>query len=69
MTHLPTRQAIRSWLEMVGFEAVTLSNCHRRMMPGLAKTRAAFIVRRPEQGHSGVYYALNGPGYVIGKAR
>ncbi len=69
ITHLPTRQAIRSWLEMVGFEAVTLSDCHRRVMPGLAMTRAAFIARRPEQGHSGVYYALKGPGYVIGKAR
>ncbi|MBF0284863.1 MAG: methyltransferase domain-containing protein [Magnetococcales bacterium] len=69
VTHLPSRRAIASWLEMIGFVEVKTSRCHRKISPGLAATRAAFIARRPLTEARGTYYTHVELNYVIGKAR
>jgi SAM-dependent methyltransferase len=48
VTHLPSRQAIRSWLEMVGFADILDSKCFNAQSLFLGKDRAAFICKRPE---------------------
>jgi SAM-dependent methyltransferase len=68
ITHLPSRRAIQSWLKMVGFDNISLSDCHRRVTRGLAADRAAFIARRPKEGLVGTYYTRVGLNYEIGKA-
>ena len=69
ITHLPSRHAIRSWLEIVGFEYIEQSGCHRAVSRSLAANRAAFIARRPLEDASRGYYAAAGLNYDIGKAR
>lgn len=68
ITHLPSRLAIRSWLEMVGFEDVYTSTCHRKITRGLAAHRAAFVARRPLADAAAGYYSFVGLNYDIGKA-
>jgi SAM-dependent methyltransferase len=69
VTHLPSRQALKAWLGMVGFEDVQYSQCHRKRSAALARARAAFICRKPTQQQAGQYYAHGiGEGYDIGKA-
>ncbi len=69
ISHMPSRRAIQSWMEMVGFEDVVRSRCHRRVGLGLAASRAAYLGRRPGDGRAGIYYAHAGLDYEIGKAR
>ena len=70
VTHLPSKLAIRSWLEMVGFENIQESNCHHRQSRALAKTRVAYICQRPNQISSerGQYYQHTEQVYEIGKS-
>jgi SAM-dependent methyltransferase len=68
ITHLPSARAIQSWLEMVGFDRVERSSCHGNVSRALARDRAAFLAQRPSSGSDGRYYALEGGGFVIGKA-
>ena len=68
ITHLPSRQAIRAWLEMVGFADANLSPCHRRVTRRLGEDRAAFIAKRPEVKRVRGYYSTVGLDYDIGKA-
>ncbi len=42
VTHLPSRSAIKAWLEMAGFEKIERSNCHQGV-----RHRVAFIAGRP----------------------
>lgn len=69
VTHLPSWQAIQSWLGMVGFEDIRRADCLRRVLRKLGRDRAAFIARRPEHEVSAAYYAIAGLDYQIGKAR
>lgn len=69
ITHMPSRRAIQSWMEMVGFEDVARSRCHRRVGLGLWASRAAFIGRRPSEGQAGAYYTHVDLNYEVGKAR
>ena len=46
VTHLPSKKAIRSWLEMVGFTNIQESACHRKVSWRLAQTRAAWIATK-----------------------
>lgn len=69
VTHLPSRKAIAAWLQMVGFEAIQTSACHRAVTRGLAADRAAFIAQRPLQEKTAGYYSFIGLNYDIGKAR
>jgi SAM-dependent methyltransferase len=70
ITHLPSARALAAWMEMVGFERITASTCHRRVSRALARARAALIGTRPVTPRSTVYYALGeADGYEIGRAR
>jgi len=70
ITHLPSARALAAWMEMVGFESITASTCHRRVSRALARARAALIGTRPVTPRSTVYYALGeADGYEIGRAR
>lgn len=70
ITHLPSARALAAWMEMVGFERITASTCHRRVSFALARARAALIGTRPLTPRRGVYYALGqDEGYEIGRAR
>ena len=69
ITHLPSRRAVASWLEMVRFEDIRASDCHRRVTRALAAHRAAFIARRPMKDSARGYYSHVGLNYDIGKAR
>lgn len=69
VSHMPSRRAIQSWMEMVGFADVVRSSCHRRVGLGLAASRAAYLGCRPMNGRAGTYYAHAGLDYEIGKAQ
>lgn len=67
VTHLPSALAVRSWLQMVGFTDVRLSRCHRAVSKALARTRVAYLARRPLVGAESTYYGSDS-GFVIGKS-
>jgi len=67
ITHLPSALAVRSWLQMVGFTDVRLSRCHRAVSKALARSRVAYLARRPLVGAEGSYYGMHS-GFVIGKS-
>lgn len=70
ITHLPSAQALQSWMEMVGFERVVRSSCHRRVSAALDRSRAAFIGVKPAEQMRGRYYTFDTEeGYVVGKSR
>jgi len=47
VTHLPSKQAIHSWLEMVGLKSIFTSKYFDTQSFFLGKDRAAFICSRP----------------------
>jgi SAM-dependent methyltransferase len=61
ITHLPTRRAIASWLEMVGFVDVRIRDVYSR---GLSWQRAVLTARRGSAGSAYAAYGL----YVAGTA-
>ena len=67
ITHLPSRNAIRSWMEMVGFGEVVDRPVYSRK---LASHRAVLTGTRPEQARPYVGYGELGssPDYVAGDA-
>jgi SAM-dependent methyltransferase len=67
ITHLPSRRAIQSWMEMVGFSAVTLLDVYSRE---LAWQRAVVTGLRAEDARPCLGYSSTGgnPEYVIGEA-
>lgn len=67
VTHVPSRKAIESWLHLVGFDGVRLSDCHRQQSRALARTRAAFLARRGET--AGGYYGVGGHDFAVGLSR
>lgn len=69
VTHLPSKRAILSWLGMVGFEDICVSDCLHRVLRKLGRDRAAFIAQRPQHDVKAAYYAIAGLDYEIGKAR
>ncbi|MGE3147545.1 MAG: methyltransferase domain-containing protein [Pseudorhodoplanes sp.] len=68
ITHVPSARAVGSWLEMVGFDRIEKSDCHRRVLRSLAATRVAFIARRPVEPKVGTYYNRVAA-YPVGRAR
>ncbi len=69
ITHLPSARAIAAWLQMVGFDEVMTSRCHRPVSRALALARAAFIATRPVERRASVYYTLGqDDGYEIGRS-
>jgi len=67
ITHLPSRSAIRSWLEMVGFARVELLDVYSR---ALSWQRAAFVAERDETTRPYVSYghSAKNPVYPAGEA-
>lgn len=71
VTHLPSRLAIKAWMEMVGFRDIQLSASHQRVLRGLGQTRAAYIARKSEEevpASDATYYHIAGLDYPIGKS-
>lgn len=70
ITHLPTRGAIKSWLNMVGFGDIYDSNCYRASDRSLFRHRYACICQRSVTDRSGTYYTKSGsnPSYVLGES-
>ena len=46
ITHLPSRHAVRSWLEMAGFSAIRESNCYKQFNEDLIGHRIAYFAQR-----------------------
>jgi SAM-dependent methyltransferase len=69
VTHLPSAKAVRSWMEMIGFQDIERSSCHRRVARSLAAHRAAFIARRPVEHRPGTYYGHAGHDFPLGRTR
>ncbi len=69
-THLPTAGAIRAWLDMVGFGAVTESRCFAAENRNLTAVRMACLARRGDDDSAAAYYAKSGlnPAYRFGDA-
>ena len=68
VTHMPSRLAMKAWLEMVGFTEIVHSDCHKRVSFGLHRDRAAFIAKRPDKDQESTYYSHVGNHYKIGNA-
>lgn len=47
VTHLPSRHAIRQWLDMVGFTHIAKSDCHLKTSRKLARDRVAYLATKP----------------------
>lgn len=68
ISHLPSKSAVRVWLELVGFSKIEHSPCHYQQSFALSRNRAAFIGQREENATSGVYYRHTGEDFPIGRA-
>lgn len=66
ITHLPSRQAIKSWLEMVGFADVAIEDVYSRH---IAWQRAVLTAKRPTNARPYVSYAgSDAPAWNAGEA-
>jgi SAM-dependent methyltransferase len=68
VSHLPSKKAMKSWLELVGFEKVVKSNCYSSTSRALDRTRGAFFARKPLAAAAGRYYTIQSDGFEIGKS-
>lgn len=69
ITHLPSKMAIKSWLEMSGFEQIRECDCYRTFNKELRGQRAAFLAYRLSEENRGFsYYAKSNknPSYLVG---
>lgn len=68
VTHLPTKGAIKSWLQMVGFKEIHDSNCYRKYNRNIMGSRYACICKKNGEDESGAYYQKSGlnPKYRFG---
>ena len=66
ITHLPSRLAIKSWLEMVGFADVQIENVYSRH---IGWQRAVLTAVRPENPEPYVsYVGEHAPNWIAGDA-
>ena len=68
ITHLPSKKAIISWLKMVGFTKIIVSNCYDPEDYNIRKKRFACITQRQETDKPEVYYKkqIDNSNYYIG---
>lgn len=68
VTHLPTADAIRAWLTMVGFQEIHDSHCYRSYNRNLIGQRYACICKKNDEDESDAYYQKSGlnPQYRFG---
>ena len=69
ITHLPSKAAVNSWLEMVGFDAIKESDCYNKFNEDLKGQRVAYICQKNIDGGP-AYYHKSGknPEYPLGDA-
>lgn len=70
VTHLPTKGAIKAWLQMVGFTRIIDSHCYDKENKNLTGDRYACIAVKTGKDDGDVYYNKNdeNPPYRIGDA-
>lgn len=68
ITHLPTANAIRAWLTMVGFQEIHGSHCYRNYNRSLIGQRYACVCKKNADDKPDVYYQKSGlnPQYRFG---
>jgi SAM-dependent methyltransferase len=69
VTHLPSAKAVHAWIQMIGYDEIQKSACHRAVGRGLAADRVAYIGRRPFGDVASVYYGHVGHDFPVGRAR
>ena len=70
VSHLPSKKAIVSWLNMVGFEKINISKCYEKEDYNVKDVRFACIAEKEESNKASTYYAkqLKEDSFVIGKS-
>jgi 2-polyprenyl-3-methyl-5-hydroxy-6-metoxy-1,4-benzoquinol methylase len=68
ITHLPTANAIKAWLNMVGFHEIHDSSCYERENRDLIGQRFACICKKGGDDEADIYYGKSGlnPEYRFG---
>ncbi len=68
VTHLPSKKAINSWLQMVGFNNIFISNCYDFENLNIKKFRHAVIAIKKNDDRPSVYYSnqISKSDYFIG---
>jgi len=67
VTHLPSANAIKSWLKMVGFQEIYDSSCYRKYNQNLIGHRYACICKKNDEDEAGAYYQRSiNPKYRFG---
>ena len=67
ITHHPSRLALKSWLEMVGFSEVEIRDIYS---DGVSWQRAALTAVRPTDPRPHILHVSDdGPGWIVGEAR
>jgi 2-polyprenyl-3-methyl-5-hydroxy-6-metoxy-1,4-benzoquinol methylase len=68
VTHLPTANAIKAWLTMVGFKEIQDSKCYYHENRQIVGQRYACICRKTDNDECGIYYGKSGlnPQYRFG---
>jgi len=68
ITHLPSKNAIKSWLRMAGFSKIIDSNCYSFENNNVINTRYACIAQKQDNDKEAVYYdkQIENSEYIIG---
>jgi 2-polyprenyl-3-methyl-5-hydroxy-6-metoxy-1,4-benzoquinol methylase len=68
ITHLPSKHAIKSWLNMVGFQKIIDSNCFKPENYNVQSNRYACLAQKLNSDKEAVYYdkQIENSPYVIG---
>ena len=68
ITHLPSKKAILSWLKMVGFREIIISDCFKPRNLNLQKIRFAGFAIKKYEDRPGVYYSkqIKDSDYTLG---
>ena len=68
ITHMPSKNAIKSWLRMAGFSKILDSKCYIHENYNVKNTRYACFAQRQESDREAVYYdkQIENSTYVIG---
>jgi len=68
ITHLPTANAIKSWLNMVGFKEIHDSRCYEKYHRKIIGQRYACICKKDNEDEGDGYYQKSGlnPEYLFG---
>ena len=68
ITHLPSKTAIRKWLQMLGYKKIYESQCHLKQSYSLSKLRAAYICIRPDIDKNFSSVVSKHAGYFYGRS-